>query len=132
MRCGVPGLSLQGNANALPKPGATAEALVGNVPANGLAFLSIGLGNTTIGGTPLPLALDNYGMPGCAFYHDNALAFAAPCTATTAGHATFGMSIPNTQAFVGLDLFLQAWAQDASANAAGIAGSNALQVTVGL
>jgi hypothetical protein len=40
--------------------------------------------------------------------------------------------VPPSQAFVGLKLYLQALSLQASANPAGIIGSNALELTVGL
>lgn len=132
VRCGVPGLSLLGNAGALPKVGGNFASTIRNLPTGTPALMLIGLSDEFLGGSPLPLALDNLGLPGCKLYHDAAVSNGAPCASTGPTTAEFGFPVPASQVLVGAKLFLQSLAVDLSANPGGYVGSNALEVKFGL
>lgn len=131
VRCGVPGLSLLGAAGSTPRLGSTFRSVVNHVPVGAPSLMLVGLSDQLLGATPLPLALDGLGMPGCWLYHDLA-AGALLCTPTSATRSEYPIVVPMGQDLVGLRLFLQAIAGDVAANPAGLVGSNALEVTVGL
>ena len=132
VRCGQPGMSLLADANAAPAIGTPIVTVLNGVPASTAAFMSVGLSNVQIGATQLPIALDSFGLTGCYLYHDAALATFALCNPTGANTAQYSMSIPSSPVFVGLKVYQQGWAASATANAGGLIGSNALQVTIGL
>jgi len=132
IRCGVPGLSLLANAGSRPVVGSTQTSTVGNVPTGAPAAMLVGLSNQTIGGSPLPVSLTPIGMTGCFLYHDAAISAGDPCVPTGPNQAQYSVVVPPSHTFVGLKLYLQALSLQASANPAGIIGSNALELTVGL
>jgi hypothetical protein len=94
--------------------------------------MMVGLSDQQIGGSPLPLSLTGFGLPGCFLYHDVAISGGDLCVSTGPNQAQYSVVVPPSQAFVGLKLYLQALSLQASANPAGIIGSNALELTVGL
>jgi hypothetical protein len=132
VRCGIPGLSLLANAGSRPVVGSTQTSTVGNVPLGAPAAMLVGLSNQMIGGSPLPLSLAPIGLPGCFLYHDAAVSAGDPCVPTIPGRAEYSVVVPASHTVVGLKLYLQALSLQASANPAGIIGSNALELTVGL
>lgn len=132
IRCGVPGLSLLANAGSRPVVGSTQTSTVGNVPTGAPAFMMVGLSDQQIGGSPLPLSLAGFGLPGCFLYHDVAISGGDLCVSTGPNQAQYSVVVPASQTVVGLKLYLQALSLQASANPAGIIGSNALELTVGL
>ena len=132
VRCGQPGMSLLADASSAPAIGTAVVTTLNGVPAATPAFMSLGLSNVLIGGTQLPIALDSFGLTGCYLYHDAALASFALCASTGANTAQYSLQIPSSPVFVGFKVYQQGWAASASANAAGLIGSNALQVTIGL
>ena len=132
VNCGQPGMSLLGDTGSLPRVGQAYTSRISRVPATSAAVMSIGLSNTTLNGSPLPLSLSSYGLPGCFLYHDGAFGFAFPCASTGANTAQFTLNVPSSQVFVGMKVFMQAWAPEATANAGGLIGTNALEIKVGL
>ena len=132
VRCGQPGLSLLADAGSQPEIGSTMVSAIGNVPTGSPAFMSVGLSNTVVGGNLLPIALDSFGLTGCFLYHDAAIALFDPCLATGVNTAQYSLTIPNSPVYVGLKVYQQAWAPSIGANPAGLIGSNALQLTIGL
>lgn len=132
VNCGQPGMSIQSDTGSLPRVGQAFVSRISRVPATSAAAMSLGLSNTTLNGSPLPLSLNSYGLPGCFLYHDAAFGFAFPCTAAGPTSALFTLNVPSSQVFVGMKVFLQAWAPDATANAGGLIGTNALEIKVGL
>ncbi len=129
--CGSPTLAIVAAPNSRPLIGSTQLTDVSNVPTGSLAFMAIGLSNTTSAFGPLPLSLDAFGMTGCVLYHDAVFAFTASCAATSATTAQNSLVLPNDVALVNLPVYLQAWSMDAAANAAGIVTSNGLQLVIG-
>jgi hypothetical protein len=132
IRCGIPGLSLLANAGSRPVVGSTQTSTVANIPLGAPAAMLVGLSDQMIGGSPLPLSLAPIGLPGCFLYHDAAVSAGDPCVPTIPGRAEYSVVVPASHTVVGLKLYLQALSLQASANPAGIIGSNALELTVGL
>ena len=131
VNCGQPGMSLLSDTASLPRVGQAFTSRISRVPTTSAAVMSIGLSNTTINGSPLPMSLGSYGLPGCFLYHDGAFGFAFPCASLSSNTAQFTLNVPSSQVFVGMKVFLQAWAPDASANAGGLIGTNALEIKIG-
>jgi hypothetical protein len=125
------GVSLSAGAGERPTLGAAFDSQVTGMVSGASAFMSVGLSNTTLGGNALPIALDSFGMTGCSLYNDTAIAVFAPCTSTGATTATYSIAIPSSTLFVGQKFYQQAFATNATANLAGLVGSNALQMTIG-
>ena len=132
VRCGVPGLSLLPNVGSRPVVGATQTSTVANIPLGAPAAMLVGISNQLLGNTALPLSLAPIGLPGCFLYHDAAVSAGDPCVPTIPGRAEYSVVVPPSHTVVGLKLYLQAISLQASANPAGIIGSNALELTVGL
>lgn len=126
------GVALASAPGSRPILGATYDSVVSGLGVSSLAFMSVGLSDVIVGSTPLPIALDSFGMLGCTLYHDAAIALFDSCTAASPTTATYSLVLPNSSLFVGLEVFEQAWATDALANPAGLVGSGALKLTVGL
>jgi hypothetical protein len=125
--CGSPALSLV--PLAPPSIGTTARAAITNVPS-AAAVMSVGFNNTAFGPFTLPLTLVGFGMTGCDLWTSADLfglgvAFTSPTT------ATFDQPLPNNPAFVGLHLYLQAFAIAPGANPGQIIASNGLDWIVG-
>lgn len=125
--CGL-GLAVGGGSAVL---GGALLVDVDQVPANGSAWMMVGLSTTTWMGQPLPLALDNLGLTGCTLYQDAMLEGFGACASTGPTTARYSLPVPAAFWFVGQQVHLQAWALDASANAGGAIGSGALSVYVG-
>ena len=107
-------------ASPTPKLGRSFAVTIDQL-ATGIALVGFGFSNTLYSGLPLPLPLDSLGMPGCSL-------LASPDILTPViglPTASWSMSIPNTLTLLGLPFFNQAFALDATANALGIATSNA-------
>jgi hypothetical protein len=130
--CGTPVLTLQPVATALPRLGAVAVSTVTNVPAGRSAVMAIGLSDSIANGIPLPLPLDALGMPTCVLYHDAAITSFSLCTTIGPGVGQYSLAIPNDPVFVGLPVFLQAWAHDNAANAFGLVLSNGVRYRIGV
>jgi hypothetical protein len=116
-----------------PSPGSTsrlggvAAAHLDNLP-HSFALVAMGFSDTATGTTQLPLALAPYGMPGCSLLvAPDAVALALG----SQGNATWQLSIPFVTALAGLQFYLQAFALDPAANAAGATVSNGLAYRVG-
>ncbi|MFO1078005.1 MAG: kelch repeat-containing protein [Planctomycetota bacterium] len=127
--CGAPALALVPILNAGPIIGTTAQVMAINIPST-LAFVSIGWSRTTIGGFTLPYQLSAYGMGNC-YLLQSADFPAVPMTFTGLGSAAYNMAVPNWNAILGLQLFLQAWANSPGSNAANAVTSNGVEWTIG-
>jgi hypothetical protein len=121
---GVPVIAAQ--AGSLPQVGSTFSLHVGNLPFTGLAFLFVGVSNTTYGPTPLPFSLATLGAPGCSVLCSGEQLY--PLT-NVLGSAVWSVPIPNLPSLM---FYNQAFAFDPAANALGISASNAGQGTVGM
>lgn len=129
--CGTGTLTLQPSQAALPRFGAQAVSTVTNVPAGRSAVMAIGLSDTIANGIPLPLALDTLGMPRCVLYHDAAITSFSLCTTIGPGIGQYSLQIPADHVFLGLPVFLQAWAHDFAANPFGLVVSNGVRYRIG-
>lgn len=127
--CGATPLTLDTVVGVKPILGAAQFVDIKSIPF-GLAFMAYGGSNTFVGGTPLPLNLSNYGMPGCFLYHD-LLDFALPMVPVAFGQARYKFDLPYSSAFLGTHVFLQAWALQPGVNAAGMIGSNGMDLSLG-
>lgn len=116
--------------NAMPRLGTVWGLRVQNLPtaANTLATLALGLSNTLSAGGPLPMSLAAAGMPGCFLLTSAEATSLAPAVG---GAAIFGLLIPGSTAFLGLELFAQGGVFDLSANAAGIALTEGAAARIG-
>lgn len=111
--------------------GDTLQVDVANVPSGGAAFMMVGLSSTSWQGQPLPLSLDYLGLTGCFLYQDAMLDGFGACAATSASTARYTLPIPSFFGFTGTEIYLQAWAPSAAANAGGIIGSAAVTARLG-
>jgi hypothetical protein len=108
--------------------GRTLSVDLANLPSPSTGFVAIGWSNTNAGAISLPLPLAPFGMPGC---------FARVATddiravAGGNGTATLTMPVPISNALVGVVLYQQGFPLDPLANAAGLAASNSVRITIG-
>ncbi len=127
--CGQPPLHLVPDPAARPILGTTAGVDLQFAPLS--AFVALGWSRSRMGPEVLPYSLAPFGMPGCDLW-TSAQTSAQPVTSLGAGTARCDVSLPNLPAVVGIEVFLQAWGFDATANAAGIVVSNGVFWRVGL
>lgn len=120
---GVPTLAASGS--SLPRVGQTFQATITNLPLQGLAFVFLGLSNTSYGPTPLPLSLNFLGGNGCSVLaagDDLAL------VTNVLGTGLWQWTVPNAP---GVSFYTQAFAFDAAANPLGITTSNGAHGVIG-
>ncbi|HEX5051943.1 MAG TPA: hypothetical protein VFZ65_09240 [Planctomycetota bacterium] len=99
-----------------------------NTPPASVVVLVLGWSSQVWSGTPLPLALGAIGMTGCSLFA--AVDHATPL-ASAGGALQQDLVLPNVPAVLGLDLFLQGFGFDATANPAGLTASNGLALRLG-
>jgi hypothetical protein len=118
-----PGVSLLGTACAdqtgrQPRIGVGVGARLGSTmtvnlsnanPALLSATLALGFSATVWGGTPLPLDLTPFGLPGCNWQvaPDAVLTLPTVGVNGTRHHATYELAVPQQSSLLGLDLFAQ-------------------------
>lgn len=122
--CGSPPLTLSPATSAPPIIGTTAQVALSNAPSS-LTFVAMGWSTIVSGAVPLPLPLFIFGMPDCYLLQSgessgDPVAFTGPDT------AVYGVAIPNWTGLIGLDAYLQAWANAPGANAGNTVTSNAV------
>ena len=93
------------------------------------AALLIGVSDTVWNGTALPLALAPLGMQGCTLFVSIEHSLSATITAN--GTSYWPLPLPGERTLFGAHLYFQALAPDPTANPAGLALSQALDVTLG-
>jgi hypothetical protein len=126
------GLTLTSAPGAKPVLGNTLFAHVDGIVNSNPAFMMVGTSNSSFAGASLPLALDVYGITGCFLNQDislEAFGMTNPVGFTT---AIYALPIPNSPAFTGAEVFLQAYSADMSANPYGVVLSNGLSAVLGL
>ena len=129
--CGTQPLTLEALSARGPVYASQFVTKVRNVP-QGLAFMSLGVSNTTVGPLFLPFDLAGFGgTGGCRLYHDTAIELGSACAPAGSGEATHTFTVPNLPAITGLPVYLQAWAPDSTFNLLGLVTSNALRTTIG-
>ena len=123
---GVPSLA----AATQPRVGRTFVSSVGNLlPFAPVAVFATGFSTTSWNGTPLPLPMDTFGMPGCTLYTAPELIFTV---GASAGIANLPLTIPADPWFVGQQFHQQAFSFEVPGfNAFGGVLSNALTMTIG-
>jgi hypothetical protein len=110
-----------------PVLGRTIEIGLLDLPSD-LAFVVFGWSRTLAGATPLPIALDPLGMPGCqARVSLDQVLFVAG----SGGEAAFRIPVPFQPALLGVRFYNQAFVPDAGANALGAVVSDAAAAVVG-
>jgi hypothetical protein len=127
--CGTPALALSPVSINRPIIGTTPQVSLTGIPSS-MSFVAIGWSNTTAGVFQLPMSLSGFGMPGCDLLQSAEFA-AIPMTFTGQGTASYGLSLPNWGALVGVSMFLQAWANAPGANTANVIVSNGVEWVVG-
>ncbi len=127
--CGAPPMSLSPEPTGLPVVGATARAIVANVPSP-LAVVALGWSNVSVGALPLPEPLDSYGMLGCSLLQSADL-LGLPVTFTGASSATYSLPIPLWSSLLGVHVYLQGLAVAPGVNPAGLIVSNGLDWQIG-
>ena len=119
--------TLQASTGATPEPGGVVAIDVVNLPMS-LAMLAGGFSRTAVGSQPLPMSLASFGMPGCnLLVSPDTTVLLVGC----ANAARWSMPVPYTPGLLGIELYLQAFARDPAANAAGITASNGGRCRVG-
>ena len=103
---------------------------VGNLlPFAPVAVFATGFSTTSWNGTPLPLPMDTFGMPGCTLYTAPELIFTV---GASAGISNLPLTIPADPWFVGQQFHQQAFSFEVPGfNAFGGVLSNALTMTIG-
>lgn len=127
--CGTPPLALAAVPSAPPSIGTTAQATLSNAPSP-VAFVALGVSNTTFGPFSLPVTLASVGMPGCSLLQSTEVV-GEPSTPTGATTANYSLAIPNNVALIGFHVYLQGWAWAPGANAANVIVSNGLDWQIG-
>jgi len=122
---GVP--TLQASAWSIPEPGGVAGFDVANLPFS-FAMMAAGFSRTSAGPQPLPMSLQPFGMPGCALLVSPDATVLLVGSANT---ATWSLPLPSVPGLLGIELFLQAFAFDPAANAAGVTTSNGGRCRIG-
>lgn len=121
---GVPSNS----ATALPQIGQTMVVSIGNMPPPNVAFLMLGFSRTTSSFGPLPLDLSALGAPGC---FGRVSTDSVTLLLGSGGTASFGMAIPSSQTYLGLQFFTQALVLDPGQNTLGAVTSVAAEASIG-
>lgn len=127
--CGAPPMSLSPEPEGLPVVGATARALLSNVPSP-LAFVAMGWSNVSLGALLLPAPLDGYGMPGCSLLQSTDVV-GLPVAFTGGTAATYSLPIPLWPGLLGVHVYLQGLAVAPGVNPANIIVSNGLDWQIG-
>ncbi len=127
--CGAPPMSLSPDPTGLPVVGATARALVSNVPSP-FAVVALGWSNVSIGALLLPAPLDGYGMLGCSVLQSTDVV-GLPVTFTGGSTATYSLPIPLWPSLLSVHVYLQGLAVAPGVNPAGVIISNGLDLHIG-
>lgn len=114
-----------------PMVGTSFPLVLSNLPPTAPTILALGFSNTSWQGLPLPLDLGILGAPGCTVHTSvDAMLFAV----NTSGTAFISLQIPSTltPSTAGPLLHSQGVVLDPTANALGLALSNAGSLTIGI
>jgi hypothetical protein len=112
----------------LPWLGDSFDLTLDRLPAKRPAFLTLGLSNTMLGTTKLPLDLATSGMPSCKLF-TSIEGFYPVSNAGTS--TTFRLLIPNDPGLIGLRFYNQGFVVDPKVNTRGITASNATEALIG-
>jgi hypothetical protein len=122
-----PRLSLR--ALAMPWIGHTADLELRGLAGAAGAVFALGSSDAQWNSAPLPMALAQFGLPGCTAWIDPAVLLVAPAAG---GAAVVSLSVPNVAALAGITLFAQGIAAEPRANAGGLVLSDAARMTIGV
>lgn len=125
--CGVPGFVPAITVGTPPRMCFPFSCNVGNLRANAVGLMMMGLSNTNWNGAPLPLPLDSQGLTGCNLLISPDTSFLLFASGTS---TTFGFPTPASMDYYGADLFLQFVMFDAAANPFGAALSNGARLNL--
>lgn len=92
------------------------------------AALGIGFQGATWNGQPLPVDLASFGMPGCRLWTDLA---SVELLAAAGGSASWTVAVPNLPTLLGTQVLAQGFPLAASANAAGVLATGAVEALLG-
>ena len=110
------------------RPGVATTLTLSRMPAGSYGVLWSGWWRDQLGGWPLPMTLDPFGMTGCNLL----IAPQAPVPfATGNGALTAAIAPPLSSVIVGRELSMQAAIADPAANVAGFGWSHGLAATIG-
>ncbi len=113
-----------------PVVGGYVPIITANLAPATVAFTAIGLSDSSLGATPLPLALGSFGAPGCTLYTSAELLL--PATNWN-GTAYVALQLPPTLPPTLLPVFFaQTLVFDPAANQLGFVFSNAGAMTIGI
>jgi hypothetical protein len=112
-----------------PVVGRTLHLVAGPARAAWPVFAALGASRGSAQGVPLPFDLGPAGMPGCALLQSGDDTLWA--IADARGRARFGIAVPHAPALLGVEVFVQAFAPDATANALGWSASAGLALRLG-
>lgn len=113
-----------------PAIGGTLVGTVTDTAPNALATVAIGFSDTSIGGAPLPIALDVIGATGCSLL--TSIDATQPAQADGQGTISgISLQVPADPALVGTEFFEQVFVLDAAANALGVVTTSAYAVVIG-
>ncbi len=100
---------------------------VGTSSTTFLATVCLGTDVPSWNGTPLPLYLDAWGMPGCAIWSPPELfVYTGPTD------SIFALPTPNTPSMLGTSVRAQAFVADPAANSGGLVASAGYRFTLGI
>lgn len=111
-----------------PRLGATVSLSCINLQPNQFAWIVVGFSRTVWNGSPLPMDLAAYGLPGCFAHCSTDLSYGA---FQTTGVLLTSLSLPPNPATLGTSFHAQAFGLDPGVNPFGGVTSNALSLTVG-
>ena len=122
--CGTPALGFVPDPAARPRIGTTGRANLVNAPTP-LAFVAIGLSNSSFGVATLPLPLDFLGMTGCVLLQSTDV---LGLGTTPVGPTTYAFqwAIPNSAIFLGKRAYLQGYALAPGQNPLEVIASNGI------
>ncbi len=112
-----------------PNIGETVRIRGRRMPAGAAGSLFVGFEDDFMGGLPLPFELSLLQMPGCSIYTSSEVAVSFVTDA--AGKATLDLAIDDDPNIIGMLVYFQHACVDPTANAFGIAWSEALEITIG-
>jgi len=115
---------------AAPRIGQPMTLTLASLPsATTFAITMLGTSNTVFGALPLPLPLDNSGLPGCTLLQN--LAIGLYSMNLQGGTATAVVPVPNDPNLLALRVFAQGIAVVPGSNAGGMLLSGGLRIVVG-
>lgn len=114
--------------STLPWTGSAFQINVANLPASGVATLTLGSSRTLWNGVNLPFSLAPLGASGCSLWIGPEAWSALQVVGSV---ADISIPVPNLSVLIGAETFGQVLALDPSANALGVSSSEGFSAVVG-